>query len=334
MKDGYIILDKKKYTEEGYSLVPIRWEDRYKIMQWRNDQMYHLRQQTILTKLDQDKYFNDVISFLFDQESPKQLLFSFLKDGECIGYGGLVHLDWDKKTAEISFLINTSLEKTYFKKLWSLFLIMIEKIAFKDLGFLKIYTFSYDLRPQLYELLAAQEYLEVKRLVKEKLVDNQWVDGLFHFKETSELFHRKVKMSDSNILFEWLNEKISRSNSLNKNTISWDEHSKWFNQKINDPNNEMYIFYKFNNVGLLRLENENDKTKISFTVDKFYRGKGIGSKIIETALILHPNTNFIADVLNENISSHKIFLKNKFNLEKNSNLLKNGITQYTKKSSL
>ena len=97
MKTKYQCLDNNEYTLEGYSLVPIRLKDRYKIMQWRNEQMFHLRQKKELTVEDQDAYFKKIVSKLFDQDKPKQILFSLLKDKECIGYGGLVHIDWDQK---------------------------------------------------------------------------------------------------------------------------------------------------------------------------------------------------------------------------------------------
>ena len=64
-----------------------------------------------LTVEDQDAYFENIISTLFDQEQPKQILFSFLKDNKFIGYGGLVHINWIDKNAEISFLMNTEEEK-------------------------------------------------------------------------------------------------------------------------------------------------------------------------------------------------------------------------------
>ena len=59
-------------------------------MKWRNEQIYHLRQAKPLTAEDQKNYFSNVVSKLYDQEKPAQILFSFLKDGKCIGYGGLV----------------------------------------------------------------------------------------------------------------------------------------------------------------------------------------------------------------------------------------------------
>ena len=133
MKTMYQCLEKQKFTREDFSLVPIRWQDRYKIMHWRNEQMYHLRQDKILTKEDQDAYFKNTISKLFGQKQPKQILFSLLKVEKCIGYGGLVHIDWKQRTAEISFLMDTELEKTRFSELWLTYLAMIKKIAFMRL---------------------------------------------------------------------------------------------------------------------------------------------------------------------------------------------------------
>ena len=46
MKTTYTCFDKQIYKDKEFSLVPIRNEDRYKIMQWRNEQMFHLRQVT------------------------------------------------------------------------------------------------------------------------------------------------------------------------------------------------------------------------------------------------------------------------------------------------
>ena len=89
----YKCLNKQVFVIDEFQLVPIRYKDRYKIMKWRNDQIYHLRQKDILTKSKQDLYFGNVVSKQFDLEKPDQLLFSFLKEDVCIGYGGLVHLN-------------------------------------------------------------------------------------------------------------------------------------------------------------------------------------------------------------------------------------------------
>ena len=139
-------------------MVPIRNEDRYLIMKWRNEQMYHLRQSSILTFKDQDLYFQNVVSKLFEKAKPDQILFSFLENEKCIGYGGIVHIDWEKKYGELSFLISTELDIHFFEKFWTLFLNIIEQVAFKELKFNKIYTYAYDLRPKLYGCLEKAEF--------------------------------------------------------------------------------------------------------------------------------------------------------------------------------
>ena len=104
----YKNINSNSFNNGMYSLVPIRDEDKYDIMNWRNNQLDILRQETILSIEQQEHYFKTVVDKLFDIEEPKQLLFSFLENNKLIGYGGLVHIDWEIKTAEISFLTETS----------------------------------------------------------------------------------------------------------------------------------------------------------------------------------------------------------------------------------
>ena len=74
----YKCLSKQSYSIYEYQIVPIRNEDKYDIMQWRNEQIYHLRQSKPLDKESQNHYFNNVIARLFEKESPDQILFSYL----------------------------------------------------------------------------------------------------------------------------------------------------------------------------------------------------------------------------------------------------------------
>ena len=125
MQNTYKVLKTQNYAAGEYSIVPIRMEDRYLIMQWRNEQIYHLRQSKPLTEQEQDNYFNTVVAGLFEQIQPDQILFSYLEGEKCIGYGGLVHINWIDKNAEISFIINSDLENTFFDLHWTNFLKLI-----------------------------------------------------------------------------------------------------------------------------------------------------------------------------------------------------------------
>lgn len=66
---NYKCLTKQEFSSGEYKLVPIRFEDRYKIMKWRNEQIYHLRQKEPLTIDQQDAYFENVVAKLFDKEN-------------------------------------------------------------------------------------------------------------------------------------------------------------------------------------------------------------------------------------------------------------------------
>ena len=137
----YKISQKQSFSTGDYQIVPIRDEDKFLIMKWRNEQMYHLRQNEILTPEKQEKYYREVVDKLFDQDKPEQILFSYLHKGQCIGYGGLVHINWDKKTAEVSFIMDTQREKNEFDKHWTIFLSLLEQVAFDELSLNKIFTY-------------------------------------------------------------------------------------------------------------------------------------------------------------------------------------------------
>ena len=178
----YKCLKQQTFTSGEYSLVPIRHEDRYEIMKWRNEQIYHLRQAEPLTKEAQNAYFENVVAKLFDQEQPNQILFSFLKGEECIGYGGLVHINWIDKNAEISFIMNTALEEGGFSLNWSIFLEHLEKVAFEELKFHKIYVYAFDLRCHLYEALESNAYFLDARLKEHCRFQGVFKDVVIHAK--------------------------------------------------------------------------------------------------------------------------------------------------------
>ena len=162
---NYNCLKTNLFEVNGFSLVPIREQDKLAIMKMRNEQIYHLRQNKLLTAEDQDNYFSSVISKLFETDQPNQILFSFLENDIFVGYGGLVHINWIDKDSEISFIMNTKSEKMHFYKYWNIYLKLIEDVGFKDLNFNKLYTYAYDLRPHLYEVLEDFGYSKEKEII-------------------------------------------------------------------------------------------------------------------------------------------------------------------------
>ena len=175
----YKALTQQTYKNGDFEIVPIRHADRFEIMQWRNEQMYHLRQNVLLTKTDQDKYFNNTIAQLFEEKQPEQLLFSYLKGDKLIGYGGLVHIDWVRGTAEISMIMETKLQKKHFIEIWTIFLVLIKHVAL-NANLTEVYTFAYDLRPKLYVALEQSGFKMFDRIPKAVRVGSEQVDIVIH----------------------------------------------------------------------------------------------------------------------------------------------------------
>lgn len=180
--EKYKALQQNSFEDGGCKIVPIRYEDRFDIMKWRNEQIYHLRQAKYLTEENQENYFKNIIANLFEQESPNQILFSYLENDICIGYGGLVHINWIDQNAEISFIMNTELEKDQFKKHWGIYLGLIEQVAFQELNLHKLYTFAFDLRPQLYEILEEIDYNKEAVLKDHCFFDGKFKSVVMHYK--------------------------------------------------------------------------------------------------------------------------------------------------------
>ena len=311
MTNQYRVLKQQEFTLNDYKIVPIRFEDRFKIMQWRNEQLYHLRQKELLTKEKQDIYFKEVVAKLFDEKKPSQILFSFLKKDKCIGYGGLVHIDWNNKNAEVSFLMKTSLEEKNFVYVWSSFLILLKKVAFKKLDLHKIYTYSYELRPKLYDSLLENGFLLEGRLKDHCIVGSKFYDVLYHscINPIQNLSFRVVKKADSSLLYIWRNDLEVRKNSFNTKFIPLESHEKWFNKKTSNIKRKIYIFEtkQGHPVGQVRLDYINEKWLIDFSVDKFFRGLGLGKNMLMQIISLFKKGTFVANVINHNYASIEIF---------------------------
>jgi hypothetical protein len=82
----YKVLKNNIFEVNNFKITPIRYQDRYVIMNWRNDQIKHLRQEKVLTKEKQDEYFKKIIEPQFQESNPSQILFSFLKEDIFICY--------------------------------------------------------------------------------------------------------------------------------------------------------------------------------------------------------------------------------------------------------
>lgn len=308
------------YSINEYDLVPIRYEDRLNIMRWRNEQIHHLRQKEPLTEKQQDQYFSKVVSKLFEEEYPSQILFSYLENGICIGYGGLVHIDWYNRNAEISFIIDPTLEKEYFKLHWKNYLSLLYKYAFEELNLHKIYTYAFDIRPHLYPALEGGGLAFETRLKEHCLFNGEYKDVIIHYKLNTvklypnNLYLRLANSNDTTIIFNWANESSVREQSFNTQLISWDNHINWYNNKLSSEESNIYILYSSDikrPLGQIRLDYSSKEKAwyIGYSIDKLYRGLGLGVEILKLIRKEVPSIYLLAQIKIENTASIRAFEK-------------------------
>ena len=162
-------------------------------------------------------------------------------------------------------------------------------------------------------------------------------------------FLRPVSESDAKILYDWINDPVTRQNSFQTQPVVWEEHINWLQQKLKDINSFLFIMSDGqNDCGTIRIDiKKADKMiseaygLISFSIAPTCRGKGLGEKILALAEqlvkeikgvedkeqvkdlkndIMDTNIKLlVGEVKVENIASCKCFEKNHYILEKEVN---------------
>jgi hypothetical protein len=144
----YLILPGESYRIKYLALSIIQKSQVEQIRLWRNKKISVLRQNEEINELEQEIYFQKFVFSEFQKNEPTQILFAIENNGEFIGYGGLVHIDWNFQIAEISFLLDPDIQEDSdeYKNVFKDFLEIIQVIAFKELNIQKLFTETFDFR--------------------------------------------------------------------------------------------------------------------------------------------------------------------------------------------
>jgi len=167
---------------EGYKLVSLRKEDMENIRQWRNAQLHVLRQNCEITEEEQKTYYQKMIAPSFSQKEPPQILFSYLYRDDCIGYGGLVNLDWTSRRGEVSFLVDPSRvdDTICYGSDMTHFFALIFKIAFEELFLHRLYVETFAFRKDHIKIIEALGF-KCEGILREHVYkDADWHDSIVH----------------------------------------------------------------------------------------------------------------------------------------------------------
>ncbi len=178
----YSLLEGFDGRFQKYEITSVREGDVFSIMRWRNAQIDALRQKEPLTEDKQLSYFREVVFPTFNMEKPPMIILAFLKQGKLIGYGGIVHLDWESRRGEVSFLLDPirTEDKQFYGQELGIFLNLLKKLAFRQLELNRLTTEAYGNRPWHVQAIEANGFLREGVLRQQVSKGNELVDVYLH----------------------------------------------------------------------------------------------------------------------------------------------------------
>ncbi|MBL6693273.1 MAG: GNAT family N-acetyltransferase [SAR86 cluster bacterium] len=178
----YSCLADQVHTLGDYLIRPVQNEEINQIRLWRNEQIEVLRQDKLINKSMQIDYFKRKIWPQYKKDKPEQILLSIYKNKIFIGYGGLVYINWDNLSAEVSFLLCTermSKHELYSKDFKS-FLTLIKYLATKELNLNYLTSETYVFRKKHIEILENASFEAYGAKENTLSMQNKKYDSILH----------------------------------------------------------------------------------------------------------------------------------------------------------
>lgn len=132
---------------------------------------------------------------------------------------------------------------------------------------------------------------------------------------------RKAGIEDLENTYDWATDPSVRQNSFNSEEIKFENHKKWFEEKIRSEASLFLIFeVDMEKIGLVRFDKNSDHFIIGITVAPNQRGNGYASQMLIKALGEFSNwtrSPVFAYIKQENIASIRAFQKAGFIFDMN-----------------
>ena len=178
----YSCLGDWSLSEGEYSLSAIQPSHIERIRQWRNAQMDILRQTKTISSTEQRDYFTNHIWPSMILPTPPNILLSYFYKGKLIGYGGLVHISWRDLRAEVSFLLEPtrSKDQKIYTANFSHYLNLIKRLAFNQLGFHRLFTETFDTRPQHIFTLEKSGFKQEGVMKDHIIINGEYTNSILH----------------------------------------------------------------------------------------------------------------------------------------------------------
>lgn len=179
---GYRCMPRVVIAEGCHAVRAVEPQHIEAIRRWRNAQIDVLRQSAPISPTQQAEYYAREIWPSKDAAEPNNILLIYLKDGEPIGYGGLVHIAWEQRQAEVSYLLDPTVPRSEEENgvLFARFLQLIKVLAFEDLRLARLHTETYAMRHSHIATLEACGFKREGRRRHHVRVAGRPTDALLH----------------------------------------------------------------------------------------------------------------------------------------------------------
>lgn len=141
----------------------------------------------------------------------------------------------------------------------------------------------------------------------------------------SNITIRRAVAEDLMRYFNWANDERVRQNAISTDYIQLERHKSWFEKKLHNKDTFMYVFeIKKEPFGQVRFDVEDKIAFIDYSIAINFRGKKLGKKMLEMAIIFFSKKaenkcqKIVGIVKKSNIPSKKIFRNLGFDLQKES----------------
>ena len=179
---SYICMPRPEISDAELLVRAVEPVDIEAIRIWRNAQMEVLRQKAEVSASQQAEYYSRHVWPEKSCEKPSNILLAIIRAGCLIGYGGLVHVAWEHRRAEVSFLLAPELELDADTRavLFNCFLRLMKTLAFEDLGLARLFTETYATRRRHIETLESCGFIREGRQRHHVQIEDVPVDSLIH----------------------------------------------------------------------------------------------------------------------------------------------------------
>jgi len=184
----YRALSANEYKLDKLIIQTINKVHIQQIRVWRNQQIDILRQNQIITEEQQERYFNTQVFTNFESNTPFQVLFNCYYEDKFIGYGGIVHISYENKIGEVSILLDPQIPTNQFYEfVFILFLELMNKIGFHELGLNKLFTETFSTRMEHVPMLEKAGYFREGIRRSHVILNNRIADIYLHGKLNNNL---------------------------------------------------------------------------------------------------------------------------------------------------